>query len=162
MKAIPTTLLILGLAIISAAQSSSDESKRKIGNAVGDAGQLWSGLTAAQSMYPLDLKITSVDFVSGDTSEPDSRAIFSIKVRNDGIKAITAVNWEYLFLDKTHGHRIVDRVQFRADDRTIEVRQEQSLTKRFEYIETPDYIEIWAFITRIEYIDGSVWARPPG
>lgn len=96
--------------------------------------------------------------------------LYQITVRNTGRKEIKTVNWQYIFAD-SHDPNIVTRHQFLSRTK-ISPGKEAKLSKFTVAAPTQvinaktvannskqPYVE-QALITRIEYMDGSVWERP--
>lgn len=107
-----------------------------------------------------DLKIIKLSWRDGEfgTSLAPGGA-FSVEVKNTGSRAITAVEWQYILLDPVRKY-VVDRLNFRTDDKTVEPGKTRKFTKRIEYPTVPDYITAVVRITKVEYADGTAWERP--
>ncbi len=95
---------------------------------------------------------------------------YKVTLRNDGLKTIKSVDWDYLFLDPITQQELA-RHQFTSDEtikpgkskevsvlylvppvKTIDVR---SLRKK-----EPASITEQVVVTRVQYSDGSVWQHP--
>lgn len=96
--------------------------------------------------------------------------LYQITVRNTGRKEIKTINWQYIFTD-SHDPNIVTRHQFLSRTK-ISPGKETKLSKFTLAAPTQvvnakaiasnskqSYLE-QVLITRIEYLDGSVWERP--
>lgn len=96
--------------------------------------------------------------------------VYQIKVQNSGAKRITAVDWEYQFLDPNTGQsmgsrRIPTKVKIKPGEaRVLQVKLLQQptgvvnadqLDKKYREQFTERVI-----IHRLEYADGSIWERP--
>lgn len=93
--------------------------------------------------------------------------LYSAQVRNNGDKTITAVDWDYVFID-TNSQNEVGRRQFRSEEKIAPGK-----SKEFKYfLTTPpaQTVSIHSLdkneranlgegilIVRVEYSDGSVW-----
>jgi hypothetical protein len=87
------------------------------------------------------------------------KAAFSIDVKNVGTKTITAVHWDFILVDNAR-QQVFDHFKFITSDKTISPEKKTRLTKRIDYLHTPNYVHARAVIRKIVYSDGSTWENP--
>jgi hypothetical protein len=118
-------------------------------------------VSAQKKSYDLtpDVQVVEISFRDPEYTRFDSRAPFSIDVKNIGNKVIRAVNWDFILIDSIRGDREYDRFRFRTDDKKIRPGEKKRLTKRIDYHQIPNYIRARAMIMRLEFEDGSFWVR---
>jgi hypothetical protein len=107
----------------------------------------------------------------GKQQAKTARYVFNYKVslRNDGAKAIRAVDWDYVFFDKGTQHE-VGRRRFtnaakiapgKSKELSVVASQPPAHTVSVQSLNTKerDALEGRIEIVRIEYTDGTIWKR---
>jgi len=104
------------------------------------------------------------------TAPPDDGYKYVVKLRNNGIKVIKSIDWDYLFLDPDT-NAVVSRHQFTSDD-TIKPGKGKEISVL--YLNPPVQtvsakmlgkknaakFKEQVVLMRIQYSDGSVWQHP--
>jgi hypothetical protein len=161
-KLIP--VLIGALAIISAAQTPSDN---KSPNDVTVVSFEWkySGYKRAESMEennPLPTGGVPSSYKAERTISYVFKYMTKATLKNRGAKTIKAISWEYVFADPESGKEI-KRFKIQSAQQ-IQPGATETLTKEIglspkENTRSLNSGRQSVTITRIEYTDGSVWRR---
>ena len=142
MKTLSVVTLIAALAIIVLAQRAQNNTDEKL-----------------RARNAPDVFIYSAS-AFGPDKNGDSN--FTIEVGNTGVKAITAIEWEYLSRDDSRydtgtGQEFRnDKLKFLPDQRCKLTQHVHHYTDKFVTRFGLDTVRI----TRVEYEDGSSWRRP--
>ena len=104
------------------------------------------------------------------TAPPDDGYRYKVKLRNNGVKTIKSVEWDYLFIDPLT-RKEAARHQFASDDtikpgKTKEVEvlylvaPVKTVSAEMLKKKGPAPFQEQVVLVRILYTDGSVWQRP--
>ena len=161
-KLIP--VLVGALALVSAAQTPSDE---KNGNNVAIVSFEWKyagyqRAEAAEEGYDPFFKDTIGAYKVTRTNIYVFKYTAKVTLKNTGSKAIKAVAWEYVFADPATGKEI-KRFKFQSGQQ-IQAGATETLMKAVglspkENTRSLNSGKQSVTVTRIEYTDGSVWRR---
>jgi len=133
-----------------------------------------SGNKAEAEKIERDLKVrektAAPKIQSEKTERPRDGYRYKVWLRNDSLKTIKSIDWDYVFLDPSN-HSEIARHQFTSDEKIrpgkdrelnvfilsppIRTIKADELNKKRQSLFNEQVI-----IMRVEYSDGSVWQRP--